>query len=163
LGVFILDRLGIALLLIAGLPLAGCDVIYGVHRHATLEALPDLACVERVVRAASGVQDVGHWAGQGGRALTLSGFLQPELTFTFVYSGKQPKIEGALELIRDQKGKVQFYQSLVRYQPPDPVVIANTRPVMREIEFTLSRDCGIPELPAGIKETCDGVDCPPMS
>ncbi len=159
-----IDRLCIALLVTSGLALTGCDIMYGVRRDVVLKELPDLTCVERVVRAAPGVQDVRLWTNEGGHPLTLSGTQQPDRIFNLVYSGKQPKIWGALQLIRDYKGKVQFSQThILLNHPPDPVVIANTRPVMREIEFTLSRECGIPELPAGITEFCHGVDCPPMS
>lgn len=159
-----IDRLCIVLLLTSGLALTGCDIMYGVRRDLVLKELPDLTCVERVVRAAPGVQDVRSWTSEGGRPLTLSGTQQPDRIFNLVYSGRQPKIWGALQLIRDYKGKVQFSQThILLNHPPDPIVIANTRPVMREIEFTLSRECGIPELPAGITEFCRGVDCPPMS
>jgi hypothetical protein len=158
-----LNRRRIALLATAGLTLTACDTMYGVRREEALKELPDLKCVERVVRAAPGVREVHLWSSQGGRPLTLSGIQQADEEFTFFYTANEPKIQGALQLIRHYTGKVEFSQThLLINRPADPVVIANTRPVMREIEIAMSRECGIPELPGNIKETCHGVECPPM-
>ncbi len=152
------------LLLSALLLLAGCDFVYGVRRYEDLPSLPDLACVEKVVRAAPGVRDVRYRQDDGGRPVSLSGIEQPTKIYTFFYSGDAPKIWGALQLEQDYSGKVSFDQThLTMNHLPDPVVIANTRPVMRHIELALSKECGLVELPASIKETCMKVACPPMA
>jgi len=125
--------------------------------------MPDTACVENVIRASSGVEDVRYNVGTGGRPLTWSGIKKPTEVQTFIYTGQSAKIRGALQLEKDYKGRVVLDQNHVEMnRVPDPAVIAATRPVMRHIEIALAQQCDLADLPRSVKERCVKVACPAL-
>lgn len=151
-------------IVLAALALTGCDFIYGVRRFEELPTLPDLACVESVVRAAPCVEDVKYEREDGGRPLTLTGIQRPTEVYSFIYRGPKSNVLGVLQLVRDYDDKVRFDQTYLTMNFfPDPAIVAATRPVMRQIELALARECGLEELPAAIQEECSHAECPPLA
>jgi len=129
--------------------LAGCDTLYGVSRGAPLTSVPDAACVENVIRSTPGIQHVRSERRPDSRSIT------------FAYDGSEPRVWGFLVIGSDDPGGPRFEQyQYVMNRPADPVAVANTRSVMRQIEFGLASRCGMPYLPGAIRERCEGVACP---
>jgi hypothetical protein len=146
--------------------LGGCDIMYGVSRHAPLPALPDLACVESVIREAPGVQKTDYKISSEFQRFTWSGIPKavPPYTYTYHYTGSSPEIYAHLEITDDSRGHVDIRQCLLSLnRPPDPTVVAATRPVMQHIELELAARCGLEHLPDVVKESCRGVDCPRLT
>jgi hypothetical protein len=154
----------LAMFLIAA-SLGGCDVLYGVRRQATLESMPPLECVAAVVSSAPGVISVEKEAHSGGTAITLSGLKKPASSVhSFVFRGSNAShIQGVLQVHQDHTGKIVFANTLlsINVRPPQEQVDA-TRAVMKGIEATLERDCGMSRLSADISEKCRGVVCQSM-
>jgi hypothetical protein len=147
----------------AALALGGCDFMWGVGRSAELHSLPDIKCVDNVIRAAPGVEDVRYELIQP-RPINVLGPRNDVDIYEFIYRGASGKISGALSISRDSKGRVYFGQSHHEInRVPDPDVIAATRPVMRHIELALAQECGLVELPGSVKEGCDRVACPTLT
>ncbi|HWY61760.1 MAG TPA: hypothetical protein VNW15_07650 [Rhizomicrobium sp.] len=151
-------NLSVALL---ALGLAGCDTANGVRRSADLDSFPSLDCVRTVVSSAPGVVKSEYRQDEGGTAITLSGLKPEGPTHTITYVGtEESQIWGALQIHQDVRGGISFWQSLIEINavPPQKAIDAS-RPVMRQIEFDLASKCGLPELPARVKEWCQRVQC----
>jgi hypothetical protein len=129
------------------LVLSGCDFVYGVSRNATLNSLPSLACVEKVVRETPGVATVETRVEPGGRPLTLTGIHDPDQNYYFIYHGSEGSyIWGALLLSRRYDGTAELLQDNERLndKPPQAEIDAS-RPVMRKIELSWNKI--VPFLP----------------
>jgi hypothetical protein len=116
------------------------------------------------VRAAPGVDEVRYEREDGGRRITLTGIQRPTEVYNFFYSGKESNVWGVLQLIRDYDDTVTFDQTYLTMNfYPDPAIVASTRPVMRQIELALARECGLGPLPDAIQEHCSHAECPPLA
>jgi hypothetical protein len=148
-------------LLFTTLVISSCDFIYGVNRRAPIPAAPDFTCVERVIRAAPGVENVRYSQTQGSRPLTWTGLKPPTGVHTFFYRDAQ--VLGVLQITVEYDGKTNFAQTLVdiNRKPPQALIDAS-RPVMQWIEQRLESDCSMTGLTNAIKEDCPGVECPPL-
>jgi hypothetical protein len=147
-------------ILVLALPLAGCDILYGVGRGAQLDKKPELACVEETIRATPGITEVKFESDHSGKGL----FHPAPWTYSYLYRGKDgSNIIGSLQIVETYDGAVTMGQSLWQLNAPPPQAwVDATRPVMRAIEMRLAERCGIRDLPSRIKETCDGVRCLPL-
>jgi hypothetical protein len=153
-------KIRVSAMLSLALPLASCDIVYGVGRGAPLDTKPELACVERVIRATPGIAEVEFRSYHSGKGL----FHPVPWTYSYLYHGKDGSyITGALQIVENYDGAVTLGQSLWTFNAPPPQTwIDATRPVMRVIEMRLAEQCGIRDLPLHIKETCHGVQCTPL-
>jgi hypothetical protein len=147
-------------ILFLALPLAGCDILYGVGREAPLDTKPELACVEGTIRATPGIAEVKFESDHNGKGL----FHPVPWTYSYFYRGKDgSNVVGDLQIVETHDGAVMMHQSLWSMNAPPPQSwIDATRPVMRAIEIGLAEQCGVRGLPSRIKETCDGVRCLPL-
>jgi len=146
------------------LGIAGCDFVNGVLRTAPLDTFPSLDCVRTVVASAPGIVDVKYQQDEGGTAIMLSGLKPEGPTHTFLYAGTETsQILGTLQIHQDPRGYISFHQGLMELNsvPPQSSIDAS-RPVMRWIEQDLASNCGLPELPRRIKESCQRVRCGPL-
>jgi hypothetical protein len=134
--------------------LSGCDSVYGVTRSALIANQPDIACVERVIRATPKVARVSY---------VLSGTRPINQVHSFIYGAEVPSISGALQFGREYSERIFFRQTyLVINRLPDPATVASTRPVMLHVENELARHCGLNDLPQSVVERCTKVECPPL-
>lgn len=146
--------------------LTGCEILYGVSRQAPLTALPDLTCVEAVIKEAPGVQKTDYKTGSGVQLFTWSGNPKPAPPYTYIYhyEGSSPEIYGHLEITDHTKGRIELQQSLMRLNRPlDPAVVVATRHVMQHIELQLAARCGVDGLPGNVTESCVRTDCPTLT
>jgi hypothetical protein len=159
--------------------LAGCDMMYGVNRSAKLQSFPSLDCIHDVIATAPGVTFVKRSEDRGGKAITLSGLKDDGTTYTFWYHGSETfpytgekvilkghdvsRIAGDLQVHQDHRGIIWFSQTLygLNERPPQETV-DSSRPVMRWIEQALAQQCGIAQLSEEVRESCNGVTCPPL-
>jgi hypothetical protein len=141
--------------------LSSCDVTYGVRRTARLEALPDMACVERAIRETPGVTTVTfEHRGDDSTEATLSGFHATGEFYRYTYQGaKEAPIFGVVQFMPDWRGYVTFenYTVGMNERPPQKIIDA-TRPLMHQIESALLQKCGAVNL-TQVDEVCHGVQC----
>ena len=149
-------------LLLLLLPLAlltGCDPIFGVTRNARVQFMPEPALVGATIKSTPGVDKVDYHFEEGGRPLTWSGIKPPDQVYTFVYRGGT-NVHGAVQFIVDYKKSVEYSQTLLEMgRPPAQEWIDATRPVMKQIEVELEKNCGLTNLQTKVVERCIRVKC----
>jgi hypothetical protein len=151
-----------AFLLLLLLPLAlltGCDPIFGVTRNAHVQFMPEPAMVGATIKSTLGVDKVDYRLTEGGRPLTWTGIKPPNQVYTFLYRGGT-NVHGAVQFVVDYKKSVEYSQTLLRMGSPPPQEWINaTRPVMKQIEVELEKNCGLTNLQTTVVERCIHVKC----
>lgn len=103
--------------------------------------MPDLECVEEVLRSIPEVRDVKYWTREGGRPLTWSGIQRADRAHYFRY--ELDNVSPTLLVVVDYKGRVELSQHLLSMGSPlPPGSIEEARPVMQKIEQALAEHCG---------------------
>ncbi|WP_049764453.1 hypothetical protein [Shewanella sp. MR-4] len=136
----------------------GCDTTYGVSRYSPVGAvrLP-IECMVEATKSVVGVSDVEHRTEEGGRELTFGGIQQPEIIDRFLYT--YDGLNGNYYFRTNYKGIVEFRHTYIdiNRRPPQSE-IDKIRPVMIEIEISVSQQCQI-DISAKTIEDCMGVTC----
>ena len=152
--------LQIALVSSLAFGVSGCDFLYGVMRDAPIDTELSLDCVRQVVETTPGIEKVSYEARHDGK-----GLFHPEpWAYNYFYSGTpESHIVGNLQIKKEYDARLSYHDTLLAInQKPPQAGIDATRPVMKAMEARLAAQCGITELPARVKETCQGVICAPM-
>ena len=153
-----------ASILLPAMVLAACDTINGVERTASLSEMPSLQCVAKVVREMPKIANVDMRNAEGSRPLTLTGIKAPDQVYYFIYRGAEGShIWADTHVTKRYDGSATFTQDNVRINatPPQEEIDAS-RPVMRDVEVALERQCVVSPLPLVIHERCVGVRCDPL-
>jgi hypothetical protein len=140
--------------------LASCDIFYGVMRTAELDEQLSLDCVRHVVETTSGINRVQFSESHEGKGL----FHPTPWNYVYFFAGAPDShVIGVLQIYKDYQGHFSYDDHLmdINRKPPQADIDA-TRPVMRAIEQNLAVQCGVAELPARVKEVCQGVACGPL-
>jgi hypothetical protein len=121
--------------------------------------MPEPAKVGAIIKSTPGVDSVDYRFEKGGRPLTLTGIKPPDQVYTFSYRGGT-NVHGALQFVVDYKQAVEYSQTLMRLgSPPPQEWIDATRPVMKQIEVELEKNCGLTNLQTTVVEKCIRVKC----
>lgn len=137
--------------------LSACDFVYGVRRYSKINDLPQLDCVDQVIRGTPGVASVEE------RKEPTDRDYPPVDVYNFRYHGTEgSSVEGVVQFVT-RRGAVEFEDTDLRLnaKPPQRQIDA-TRPVMRRIETNLINQCGL-ILASPIREKCSGVQCPALA
>lgn len=146
----------------------GCDGhtgLNGVGRTFELGQLPDMTCVEQVLRKLPGVSHVSHeeirrpYASEPPQP-----FDDPATPVFHSYRYQYSGITAEFSFVRDELGDVQFWQGLQCFNCVVEQEHVNLlRPFMDRFEERLEVGCGIHGLRAGTSEICNHVDCGRMA
>jgi hypothetical protein len=150
--------------LLIALATIGCDGntgLNGVGRTFQLGQLPDMNCVEQVLRKLPGVSNVSHSEVRSPYAseptVSADDPARPVFhSYHYQYSG----ITAGFSFVRDELGDVQFWQGLQCFNcVVEQEHVNRLRPFMDRFEERLEAACGIRGLRAGTSEICNHVDC----
>ena len=122
-------RVKVALLVSALMHIAtGCDRLYGVHRQARIDGIPDVACIAAVIRQAPGVEEVQYRHRKGSRPITRTGIQGATEVDTFFYRGAD--VAGDLQILIEYDGEITFLQDLFGLNQSVPQgLVDRSRPV----------------------------------
>lgn len=145
--------------------LAGCDTLYGVTRTAPLAAIPEGDCVAGILASLPGIGNVKRASGWPHEHLTMKGWVTPPgVTEHFFYWSTDRWAFANLYMGPGRFDVPTFEQSMESLGgPPQQRSVDTVRPLMAIIERRVGAECGRPELPAAIVETCSkGLACGPL-
>jgi hypothetical protein len=144
--------LATAVLIVSGM--CGCESAYGVIRSAELSHFPDPQCVRSVIHETQGTRDYKEWIWPEDDTVDTD-----SRSHHFNYKGSQASV--TLALIDEGHGYVNFSHSeLVYNRQLSQASVDEARRLMIEVEEGLVERCGITELEEGVRELCQGVECP---
>ncbi len=129
--------------------LAGCDYNAGVLRGATLDSMPDLACVQKAIARVPGVTNVKH---------THSKIYDAE---DFAYDA-----EGVAVLVtfEHREGELWYRNRYMLLNQKPPVeLVKRLRLVMERVDSELEADCRLNAKVRDLILTCPDAECSPDS
>src|SRR6185503_2157274 len=103
------------------LAISGCDPIYGVSRVASLNAMPQVECVESAIRDTPGIANVRYQYSEGSRPLALTGIQAPDEVHSFIFSGSPDShIHGVVQVTLRYDKTATFADTLLQMidRPP---------------------------------------------
>ena len=122
---------------------------YGITRIATLSTV-DPDCVGRVLRGTEGITEVEELYRDGGPLVPLR---------AFHYRGAGFRIWLALRRLKEGGIEFEHDSTNINRRPSDDEIEVTIR-MMVKVEERLVKECGMKELARGVKEKCEGVECP---
>jgi len=130
-----------ASLALIAIALAGCSYAGGVRRSARLDAMPDLACIEKTMGGLPGVTDVRY------------AYNRPLHSNDFTYAAEGVTVLLAVE--RTDAGDLLYDHAYLRLdQAPPQALVARVRQQMVRVDHAVEENCHIAGLSARIEETC---------
>jgi hypothetical protein len=140
----------------------GGDDVYGVRRTAQLDALPDVECIERTLRANPQIESVKRREIQARAGILTTADCQLTSSgheFSYSVAGIP-----AYFRVHARCGKTIFAindSQNMGFAPPQ-ADIDRIRPVMVEVEAALAERCDMVSLATRVTEECYGVRCVPL-
>ena len=141
------------LLLMAALPLPGCDSHYGVVREMTGDASIAHPCVRQALAKTGGVANIKQVAMD-----------ETESYQRRFYDYQHEDLNVRLSVVLSSSNVPKFAHVYHRkHSPPPQHEIDIVRPLMAEVERNLEVTCKLAGIAGNVKERCRGVHCPPLT